>query len=345
MSNQERIKYWDILKGIAIILVVFGHSNALSESVFTGIYSFHMPLFMIISGYFFYFTIQKRDILYIIKNKTYKTLVPIVLSAILIFVDKFDSDSTLHEHYLSFYGLIIHTLWFLWAILIDSILVLALYHISIFVCDVCSKNTITPTVLFYSSAALLSVLFILLPNISVLQDGVKFMFPCFVFGFSMNQLKMTEIYKRHRLLSLTICVCLYACLLTRFEHDYLYYYSGVYIFSGLYPPMKLVFINIYRFVIGVTGSLALMMLLYEICQKVHLPVIGNSLANIGQHTLGIYIVSIILNYYWLKLIPSPPHFLLFPLIYTIGMLIVSYFLTTLYASMKSVLNRSISINA
>ena len=109
--------------------------------------------------------------------------------------------------------------------------------------------------------------------------------------------------------------------------------------------MKLVFINIYRFVIGVTGSLALMMLLYEICQKVHLPVIGNSLANIGQHTLGIYIVSIILNYYWLKLIPSPPQFLLFPLIYTIGMLIVSYFLTTLYASMKSVLNRSISINA
>ena len=49
MSNQ-RIQYIDIAKGIGILLVVIGHCiNSLS---FLGkwIWSFHMPLFFVISG-------------------------------------------------------------------------------------------------------------------------------------------------------------------------------------------------------------------------------------------------------------------------------------------------------
>lgn len=61
---EKRELYPDIIKGIAIILVVLGHciqfgsafsTNLLffKSSIFIAIYSFHMPLFMLISGYFF----------------------------------------------------------------------------------------------------------------------------------------------------------------------------------------------------------------------------------------------------------------------------------------------------
>lgn len=49
---------WDFLRGLAIFLVLLGHSiqwfdpNWKQNPLFEGIYSFHMPLFMFISGYF-----------------------------------------------------------------------------------------------------------------------------------------------------------------------------------------------------------------------------------------------------------------------------------------------------
>ncbi len=46
--NQGRLKHIDIAKGIAICLMVYGHTNSYGMSF---IYSFHMPLFFVLSGY------------------------------------------------------------------------------------------------------------------------------------------------------------------------------------------------------------------------------------------------------------------------------------------------------
>lgn len=51
---QVREKDLDALKGFAIFLVVVGHICVKSEALVQWIYSFHMPLFWIISGYFLY---------------------------------------------------------------------------------------------------------------------------------------------------------------------------------------------------------------------------------------------------------------------------------------------------
>ena len=48
MINQGRLQHIDIAKGIAICLMVYGHTNSYGMSF---IYSFHMPLFFILSGY------------------------------------------------------------------------------------------------------------------------------------------------------------------------------------------------------------------------------------------------------------------------------------------------------
>ncbi len=49
----KRLVEFDLLKGIGILSVVLGHS-AISEPLHEMIYSFHMPLFFMVSGFFFY---------------------------------------------------------------------------------------------------------------------------------------------------------------------------------------------------------------------------------------------------------------------------------------------------
>lgn len=56
--KNNRIQYIDFVKGIAILLVILGHvmnhgkDNSINQLIYSSIYSFHMPLFFIISGYF-----------------------------------------------------------------------------------------------------------------------------------------------------------------------------------------------------------------------------------------------------------------------------------------------------
>lgn len=50
-SPMNRIVYFDIAKGIGILAVLVGHSQV-SSALNDLIYSFHMPLFFIVSGYF-----------------------------------------------------------------------------------------------------------------------------------------------------------------------------------------------------------------------------------------------------------------------------------------------------
>ncbi|MBT8605255.1 acyltransferase [Polynucleobacter paneuropaeus] len=63
---QNRNQFLDIAKGIAIILVILGHTfQGLSENFddslgFRIIYSFHMPLFVFISGMVFSFTLKRQ---------------------------------------------------------------------------------------------------------------------------------------------------------------------------------------------------------------------------------------------------------------------------------------------
>ena len=54
MNIKERIHYIDIAKGIAMILVILGHTKKLvSPTIVWWLYTFHMPLFFILSGMVF----------------------------------------------------------------------------------------------------------------------------------------------------------------------------------------------------------------------------------------------------------------------------------------------------
>lgn len=86
---MKRLLYLDIMRGIAIWLVVIGHiiqyNNCVDwmhNPVFEWIYSFHMPLFFYISGYLAYKTTKIEtfsDYMSYSKKKVFALLVPLVV--------------------------------------------------------------------------------------------------------------------------------------------------------------------------------------------------------------------------------------------------------------------------
>ena len=71
--NNKREEWADIAKGIGIILVRIGHQTIFGIPLVLWIYSFHMPLFFFISGYFYK---PKDSFKEEIKHKAYSILIP-----------------------------------------------------------------------------------------------------------------------------------------------------------------------------------------------------------------------------------------------------------------------------
>ncbi|MCM1138939.1 MAG: acyltransferase family protein [Muribaculum sp.] len=81
-TNRERVVWPDLLKCFAIFLVILGHivatydSRGYSAPVNKWIYSFHMPLFMMLSGLFFKYSLSK-PFKTLLKGKSVQLIVPL----------------------------------------------------------------------------------------------------------------------------------------------------------------------------------------------------------------------------------------------------------------------------
>lgn len=132
-SRNEEI---DILRGTAVLLLVLGHciqfgsgieylqNNVFYQNyVFKFIYTFHMPLFMFISGYLFHRTIEQysengRNTWYILKDKLRSLVLPVitfgVLSELLQIVKV--RHINIAEIAINFIFSLKDRFWFLWAV-------------------------------------------------------------------------------------------------------------------------------------------------------------------------------------------------------------------------------------
>lgn len=82
LQSRAHLAWMDVLKGIAIILVVIGHTKS---PLSTFIYSFHMPLFFIVGGFLFNFTKYRCDFSGFVKKKFRRLVVPYLVSSLVIF--------------------------------------------------------------------------------------------------------------------------------------------------------------------------------------------------------------------------------------------------------------------
>lgn len=117
MVRNEKI---DLLKGIAIILVVMGHAMSGIEYMtlpFNIIYSFHMPLLFFLSGYLLEMTKVKYEqmgILSFIRQKAVSLLLPYTAWTILVpWLTSMFSMEVLHNSLVSVTGIHGGGIWFL----------------------------------------------------------------------------------------------------------------------------------------------------------------------------------------------------------------------------------------
>ena len=87
METLEQDRMINFIRGIAIFLMLWGHVlqfgngnqiDYFENVVYKIIYSFHMPLFMLISGYLFYYSEKKRKMDELIEYKAKSLLYPIL---------------------------------------------------------------------------------------------------------------------------------------------------------------------------------------------------------------------------------------------------------------------------
>ena len=90
MEIRNRIQWMDALKLFAIFLVLWGHavqhllsSEPATEPVYRFIYAFHMPLFMIISG-FFGARLSEQSFVHGVIKRTRQLLLPSVFYGVIL---------------------------------------------------------------------------------------------------------------------------------------------------------------------------------------------------------------------------------------------------------------------
>lgn len=80
LSQKDRVKWIDMARGFAMLLIIVGHCAGISETVKHIIFSFHVPLFFILSGYVYRH--KEKSIL-----KDFKQLiVPYIISIFIIII-------------------------------------------------------------------------------------------------------------------------------------------------------------------------------------------------------------------------------------------------------------------
>ena len=318
MKPTKRNLFLDFVKAFAIILVVVGHNiqcgsgtNYLKEElffdniIFKYIYSFHMPLFMLISGYFFAYGINKeaKDIFI---NKFKSLIVPILTWAIVplvVFIsvkflkNEFSIISTI-TYYISYS---LHSLWFLWAVFWCSLIVLI------------TNKMFKDNILIY---ILIFTISFFIPDVYNLAL-YKFMFPYFVIGYLYKKYNLQEnlspIYNSNYFVCLSGVI--FFILLYYFERNsYIYVSKHTILNKDIINQLS---IDFYRYFIGFIGSIFTLSLLFKIYNIITKQIIlkeNHFLLTIGKNTMGIYIISNFINLYILNKVTgfmkNPNYFIL-----------------------------------
>ena len=107
MSEINRISWIDFARGITILLMVMGHST-IPKALSIYIWSFHMPLFFIVSGLFF--EKNKRTFKQQFKHKIHTLCVPYVVFSLVVMAGYYGTEYFKpYELYLGWEG---YALWF-----------------------------------------------------------------------------------------------------------------------------------------------------------------------------------------------------------------------------------------
>lgn len=290
-KTKERL-YWNVIRGIAIYLMLWGHCiqycamdsfSFFEDPAFKAIYSFHMPLFMLVSGYLYYGSFEKRDLRDLLTHRIQGVLWPIIGGTVINNLLMMVPTVILSNGWIPspFDGALLqgwnYSLWFLWSVLSCSTAV-----------GVACKVGKTPFLrIIYLS---LGVLFVaLFPN----ANENLFMYPFFIVGFFMAKHKqfLFTAFGRIRY----IVFLLFPILLLFYKRKHYIYITPM--FGAESGAAYNLTIDLFRFFIGLAGSLFLLILVSLVfrrfsCSDERIPKFWGILSRLGENSLPIYCLSV-----------------------------------------------------
>ncbi len=312
-TGGGRIEFVDTLKGIAIILVAymhcleaskgqyFGEPGIMNDKLFAFVLSFHMPVFMMVSG-FFSKSILSTNVYTLVRRRIIPILIPLIiwtgLSA--IWHPTWQSNLLWGEYWFLNCILVIYGLFFLARIVPERFQ--ELFIILLCVVTMCMSQ--------------------------FTYCHVNSMFPFFCIGYFLKT--YFSFFTKY---SKSICIfsgLVFLFLSLFWSIDWTCYQLQI---DLLHNTRLEIFHIMYRIVIGTSGALFLFSLLnltHEYYKKSHIVNIVNWL---GRYTLAVYLIHYF--FYWIYALPKGAtgnllldDFVITPL-YTIVVLAVSYLIIKL----------------
>ena len=278
---QKRIPYLDFLKFFAIVSVLLGHSveqttgnDFWDNPIWAFIYTYHMPLFMLLCGYFFGSSL-KLSFTELVKKKFSQLIVPSVSAWLLmyLFVHTTGYNPCPELMDFSWFGFM-NAVWFLKCVffcyLIGWLFMKMLANVWL--------SVLTSTLLVHLSPVFNT-------------DNINFMLPMFWLGY-LCHLYQPWIDQHRKALSIGSLI-MFAALLPCWSGRLTVYMVPIQFID--WTPLQIdeqnLLISLYRMLIGMTGSMVFFLLSPWIYNRIkHLP-ISPIIERIGKCTLGIYWVQ------------------------------------------------------
>lgn len=282
----SRLRAFDILKFFAIFLVLWGHSiqyltsgEFVDKPVYIFIYSFHMPLFMMISGYFASSSMQLAPLVFM-KKKFIQLLLPCFSWTILL------------SALMSLKFCLKETDFCFWKVVSDGFLYNFWFLKSLFLCYIVAYfgKKLMPNMYLMALVTIILVQLVYWYNLPI-------MYPCFWVGMYLKS-KDFQWQKNAVVLFVFFLVsfCFLLCFWDKSFWDYkVFNFTSILIEQEHYPLIYW-YREAYRILIGIVGGLSFVFLFFLLFKREKKSKVFGICSEWGKYTLGIYILqSIILE--------------------------------------------------
>lgn len=283
----KRNEFLDIVKFVAIFLVLWGHvvqqsysvgkidPNPYLDIIYCVIYTVHMPLFMGLCGYFFSLSINKVNLCK--KDYVKKRIKSLIIPMFSFGIVKFLIDICLRNRDISIilYLKDVKEIWFLGDLAVNTIIVYFLL------------NRLSSNLRKDWKWLVIGMFFSVVPYAG---QGI-FMYIFFILGFYIKQ--YIYIVKNFFCYKYLICVIFIYIIIYN-----VYTSLGVYAFSINYlkhPDLIILFINdILKILLGIVGIYILMFTIWKIKNTKCLSIFISRAKEYGQYTLELYLLNIVI---------------------------------------------------
>jgi fucose 4-O-acetylase-like acetyltransferase len=270
--SKTRLEYIDALRGFLIISMVAGHiiqwylPDYEHNHIFNFIYSFHMPLFMFVSGFVCFKPNQQIDFIAGLKRRFIQLMLPFFIWTFIVrpLID-WNFDAT------KFFNKILYPdtgFWFLWVLFL-------IYVIFLILSKLADKWKLNQTVMLAGGAVALYGIYLVSNFRYFGSQFISWYFMFFVIGFLYRQ--YNSLLNKYLKYSFAVSLIIFPILAYHWQIKTPPTVFGFTINSNLY-------LYVYKFV-TVIFSIPFFMYLFRLFDgRYHI------LNNIGKNTMGIYVI-------------------------------------------------------